>query len=325
MYNKDVIKKTIPDFPKRLIIGLQDGYCNLKCPMCHVQSSKNDEAIKSIRGVMPIKDACRIFDEVMEAQPMVNPITWAEPFVIKDIDKYILAMKKRNIPVTINSNGLLLTNKLVDFLIKIKIDSILISIDATTNSTYKKIRGVKSLDKIKNVVFSMLEKRRDSSCPRIGVSFVAREENIHEKEEFISYWIRYVDVVRVSEEFSTDRTVKNAKIPKKRIPCGSLYDTMVINHCGDVVICCLDSFYTMKIGNVFKSGVKEIWHSDEFQKLRYYHETSQYSKIPFCENCDIWASYLIEEEIKDNVLIRKSPLITNYNRMDKMKTWRVGK
>ena len=119
MRNKDVKKKIVPEFPKRLIIGLQDGYCNLKCPMCYVHGSKNDKAIKSIRGVMSIKNACRIFDEVMKAQPTINPIAWAEPFVMKNIDRYILAMKKRGIPVTINSNGLLLRDDLIDFLINI--------------------------------------------------------------------------------------------------------------------------------------------------------------------------------------------------------------
>lgn len=313
--------KTVSELPKRLIIGLRDGYCNLKCPMCHVHGSKEEKAIKSIRGKMSLENACRIFDQIVEAQPEVNPNIWGEPFVMKDINKYILAMKERNIRVIINSNGLLLTDKLVDFLLKIKIDSIFISIDAVTKPTFKKIRGVESLDKIKDLLFMLLRKRGDCVSPRIGVSFVANEINRHEEDEFVAYWLKYVDVVRVAKEYSPGGLVKGAKIKENRLPCGALYDTMVINHRGDAVICCLDSFYKHKVGNVFKDGIRATWRSEALNEVRHYHETGQYEKVPFCKDCQVWANYLVEDELKGNILIRRSPVTMHYNRADRMNTW----
>lgn len=330
MKKKDRIKgraniREVPEFPKRLIVSLQDGYCNLKCPMCYVHGSKDRGMVKALRGKMSLADACRIFDEIKPAKPAINPNSWTEPFVMKDINRYLAAIKEREIPLTINTNGLLLTEDLADFLVKIKLDSIFISLDAVTNATLEKIRGIRELEKIKQAVFTMLKARGERPYPRIGTSFVATEENRDEKDEFVSDWLKYVDVVRVNEQFSPDKSVKSAKLQIERGPCGSLYDTMVINHRGDVVICCLDSFNEVKIGNVFRDGVKNVWASDKFNELRYFHETGQYDLVPFCRKCDVWANYLITEEKRDGLLIRRSPIITHYNRLDRLGTWQAAK
>jgi len=315
----------VPEYPKRLIVALQDGYCNLKCPMCYVHGSNNREVIKKLRGSMSFSDACRIFDEVSGAKPSINPNSWTEPFIKKDIRKYLAAIKERGIHLTINTNGLLLTPELSRFLVQIKLDSIFVSIDATTVPTLEKIRGVRDLDKIKQAVFNMLEARENLTYPRIGVSFVSQDENRHEKEEFIAYWLKHVDVVRINEAYSLDKSVKSAELPLKRIPCGALYDTMAINHRGDVVICCLDSFNEVVIGNVFKDSIKKVWRSENFNSLRFYHETGQYDKVPFCKKCGVWANYLITEETKNGILIRQSPIMTHYNRIDRLKTWKAGR
>ncbi len=325
MTNKDKPSFSVPEFPKRMLIGLQDGYCNLKCPMCYVHGSDDDSVVKALRGVMSFEDACRIFDEVMGAKPAISPIIWSEPLLIKDFRRFITAIKSRGMAIVLNTNGLLLTDDLAKFIVDIEINSIFFSIDAMTSDTLKRKRGIEGLDKINNAVFRMIKARGERPYPRIGTSFVISEENVHEKEEFIKYWRQHADAVRVNDEYEVDRSIKNAKIPKERIPCGVLYDTMVINHKGDVPICCLDSFNTMIIGNVFESGVKEVWHSERLQEIRYYHETGQYDKVPFCKSCDAWSASLTEEEIVDGILVRRSPVITYYNRIDRMDTWKGGK
>lgn len=318
-------KYSVSEFPKRMLMGLQDGYCNLKCPMCFVHGNADRESIKLIRGRMPFKEACKIFNEVKEARPSISPSIWSEPFIMKDFYKYMKIIKSLNLPIVINTNGLLLTERLSKFLVDFKIDSISFSIDAFTSDTLKKMRGTENIKKIKGAVFKMLDKRKDRPYPRIGVSFTVGNYNNHEKEEFISYWLQYVDVIRVNEEYNHDRSVKNAIIPQRRIPCAAIYDTMAINHNGDVSICCLDSFNTTKMGNVFKDGVKNIWHSEEFKKVRYYHQIGRYEKVPFCRNCVVWSNSIIEEITTDKVLIRKSPLTTHYNRLDKLNYWKVGR
>ncbi|MEG4166770.1 MULTISPECIES: radical SAM protein [unclassified Microcoleus] len=314
----------VPHLPPRMLMDLQEGYCNLKCPKCIVHGPDDNEAIKAIRGYMSVEDARKILDEVMEAKPLIQPILWSEPLLSKNFREHMTAMKERGIAVAMNTNGLLLTEDIAQFFVDIKLDSVFISIDATTKETLEKVRGVDRLDKIHNAVFTMLRVRGEATYPRIGVSFVIEKENLHEKDEFVAYWSQYVDVVRVNEFYEGGRWQNNIPIPEKRVPCQSLYHTMAVHHNGNVSVCCLDGFGETNLGNVFKEGVKGVWHGEKFQNVRHYHETGQYDKVPFCKNCNVWANYQYEEEMVDNLLIRRAPGMTYYNRLDRLSAWRCG-
>ena len=85
---------------------------------------------------------------------------------------------------------------------------------------------------------------------------------------------------------------------------------MPVHNDGSVRLCCLDGVRA-PMGNVFEKGVKEIWHGEEFAKARYYHETAQWDKVPFCKGCNGWAQYEYSEEIRDGLLIRRSPEFTS--------------
>jgi radical SAM protein with 4Fe4S-binding SPASM domain len=105
-----------------------------------------------------------------------------------------------------------------------------------------------------------------------------------------------------------------------------LYQNMYIHHNGDVAVCCWDAYGKTNLGNVFKQGVKGVWHGKEFQRLRRLHETGQWKKIPFCTACQDWPRYIYTEEIqRGNLLIRKTPLMIYYNRIDRLETWRFKK
>ncbi|ETR66497.1 MAG: hypothetical protein OMM_12726 [Candidatus Magnetoglobus multicellularis str. Araruama] len=96
---------------------------------------------------------------------------------------------------------------------------------------------------------------------------------------------------------------------------------MAINHKGNVPICCLDSHNQTNMGNVFKDSVEGVWNGEKFQEIRSYHESGQFDKISLCKNCDVWLNYLIEESEIDGILIRQSPIMTYYNRIDRLYSW----
>jgi hypothetical protein len=57
-------------------------------------------------------------------------------------------------------------------------------------------------------------------------------------------------------------------------------------------------------------------------KCAIYHETSQWDKVRFCKNCNGWAQYQYEEEMRDGLFIRRSPEFAYYNRIDRLENWR---
>src|SRR5919108_559788 len=133
--------------------------------------------------------------------------------------------------------------------------------------------------------------------------------------------IMNLDVVRTGIVFENG-TFPDMVEPPKRVPCAVIYKTMPVHNDGSVRLCCLDGVRATDMGNVFENSVQEIWHGEEFAKARYYHETAQWDKVPFCKGCNGWAQYEYTEEVKDGLLIRRSPEYVYYNLINRLSTWK---
>jgi Iron-sulfur cluster-binding domain len=105
------------------------------------------------------------------------------------------------------------------------------------------------------------------------------------------------------------------------VPCLAIYETMPVHNDGTVTISSLGGFKMTNVENVFTEGAKAVWQGEEFAKVRYYHETEQWDKVPFCKNCNGWAQQEFVEEIRDGLLIRRSPQYSYYNRIDRLNNW----
>jgi len=315
----------VPELPPRLLLDLRTD-CNLKCPMCIVHASPDEGKLSGfLRRNMPLENVRAILDEVTPAKPMMQPSLWSEPTLAPDFRTNIADAKARGIAVAFNTNGLTLREDLADFLVDIKLDSISFSIDAMTAETLQKVRGIDKLQKIHNAVEIMLRAREKAGVelPRIGVSFTVQDTNAHECEAFIAHWIQRVDFVRVAELYVAG-TFPNIDVQRERTPCPAIYNTMAIHANGNAAICCLDGFGETNMGNVFEEGVKAVWNGEAFTAARRAHEQGDWDAVPYCKNCDRWASYAYDDVIKDGVLIRKSPEYTYYNRMDKLTNIQKG-
>jgi MoaA/NifB/PqqE/SkfB family radical SAM enzyme len=309
----------VSELPERVLIDFATK-CNLRCPMCPVWGSEDNNAIESVKGVMKIDAATRLLDEIAPVHPLIQPNMYGEPLLIPNLRERLSDMKARGIAIAFNTNGLTLDDDLAKFMVDIELDSISFSIDALTRPTLEKIRGIDKLEKIEAAVFRMLAARGDREKPRISVSFTLQEANRQEEQAFIERWSGIVDCVRVGLIFEHG-TFPDMKPPEKRLPCPTLYKTMPVHNDGTVTVCCLDGFKDTNVGNVFTDGVKAVWNGEQFAKVRYYHETGQWDKVPFCASCNGWAQYEFEEEVRDGLLIRRSPEFTYYNRIARLKNW----
>lgn len=318
---ENYIPLPVSRIPERYLLDFATK-CNLRCPMCPVWGSPDNDLQETVKGVMDYEKSKKLLDEIMQVKAMMQPNMYGEPLLVPKLRERIKDMKERGISIAFNTNGLTLDKSLAEFFVEQKLDSIFFSIDAATRDTLKKIRGISKLERIETAVETMLEARGDADFPRIGVSFTEQDENAHERDEFVKKWIDKVDCVRVGLVFE-DGTFKDMPDPGPRKPCPAIYNTMPIHNDGTVTICCLDGFKTTKMGNVFEDGgIEAVWNGRRFKHVRYLHETGQAERIPFCKNCNGWAQYEFEDEIKDGYLIRKSPQYTYYNKVSKLKNWK---
>jgi len=309
----------VPDLPPRVLIDFALK-CNLRCNMCPVWGSDDEAGIEAMKGVMSLENARRLIDEIAEAKPLVHPCLYGEPLLAPHLKDHIRQIKAGGMTFALNSNGLSLTEKMAALLVEEGVDSVMISLDATTPDTLKKVRGIRNLERIENAVFRMLKARGDQEKPRIGVSFTIQDTNRHELDDFIARWVGVVDVVRTGRIFE-DGSFQGLAAPKERTACPVIYKTLPVHNEGLVTVCCLDGMCTTNMGNVFETSVREVWHGEEFTKMRYLHETAQWDAIPFCGSCNGWAQYEFKEEIRDGLLIRHSPEFSYYNKIARLNNW----
>ena len=322
---KQYQKVPVPNYPKKINIGVQEDFCNLACPKCLVFGTNKDadfDVKKIVTSTMTMGRVLDILDEVQGQSLSICPTYWVEPLVVKNFKNIAIEAKKRNIPVVINSNGLLINESMAEFLVE-HMTAISISIDATTKETLIKTRATDRLERIHNAVFLLLEKRGGKDTPRVMVNMTVEEANRSERDEFLEYWIQHVDAVRINEMYTYERSVDGISITRQRTPCREIYDQMNIDFNGNVRMCCLDGFRETNLGNVFEDGVYNVWHGDGFTEAREAHEKGNYSALPFCDTCNLWAGYNItDERTEGNLLIRSSDSINYYNRLDRMASWK---
>lgn len=308
--------------PSRYLLNLQSN-CNLHCPQCLVHGREENFKIKSYKNkIMPLDKAMLIADEICGTNPLLIPSLWSEPLLYPYFKEIILYMKKKGITLNINTNGILLTEDMSKFLVESEYDSVIVSVDAVTDKTLKKIRGFSRLSILINNIERLVKIRGEKIKPRIGVSMTVQDANKNEQKMFVKYWGHKVDFIRIGTyfdgtHFSNDKD--NDLIA--RIPCPSLYSTMAIHADGNVSMCCLDIFNEYNLGNIFLDGVMEVWKGDSFLKIRKFHEENDYSQLPLCQNCSRWRSYQYSDRIEDGFLIRESNEYIYYNSITQLDNW----
>ena len=296
--------------------------------MVHAEEEKAEKrfGVKASERVMDPQNLRKIAQEVKDKSILlVSTALNGEPLMGPHYQENVEILKDCDLNVITHTNGVLLNESTAQFMVDMEVDVVSISLDACTSETYKKIRRNNKFDDIKQNIFRLLELRGSKIKPRIEVSFTRTEDNKHEEQDFINYWSEYVDVIRTNGTVSPNEHIAyaNIEIPKKRIPCATLVETIPIFFNGDVGLCCLDPFCDYKMGNVFETSVNEVWNGAGFEEMRKLHLEGRWDEIPICKNCDSWANHAYVEEKTDRFLIRKSLLYTYYNVLEKLDSWQV--
>lgn len=315
-------KNLVPKIPPRILIDIHSN-CNLSCPQCLVHGRKHDPRCEKYKNkVMSLNQVFSIIDEIMESKPLIIPSLWSEPLLYPYFIDFCNYVKSKDIPLSINTNGLLLNEKMANFLVEIKFDSVIISVDAVSGETLKKVRGFSNITRlIKNIDY-LLQLRGHNTKPRIGVSMTLQSANKHEKQDFLTFWTEKVDYIRFGTYFDGNTFASdNSCNYVSRIPCSDLYSTMAIHADGNVSICCLDIFQEYNVGNVFDEGLKGVWNGEKLNRIRELHEKNDYSSLPLCESCSRWNSSQYVNIIEKGLLIRKSNEYEYHNRIDRLDNW----
>ena len=287
----------ISKFPLCLNVEVS-SFCNLKCTMCY----NNDVDFQ--KGVMDFDLYKKIIDEGSKYKLNSVKLSWrGEPLLNKNIVDMIKYAKDRGIlEVFLNTNGLLLNDKLSEQLIDSGLDMILFSVDGVTKETYEKIRIGGNYDIMVNNIKKFLEikKSKNKPLPHTRIYFTKTPENKHEVDLLFKKWNILVDEIFVNPALplQLDHSTKsklNFDIKERKF-CSHLCRRLAITWNGDMAICCIDWKPSIVLGNVKTDTIYSVWHGEELDRIRCLHRKKSLNDIKMCKDCASFDSYVMNNE-----------------------------
>jgi radical SAM protein with 4Fe4S-binding SPASM domain len=214
-----------------------------------------------------------------------------EPLLHPEIIKILERVKKNNNHIVyVTTNAHRLNQNIGKALLENKIDVVNFSIGAATKEFYEKVRG-KNFDKVMDNILRFLELRKSSAWkPRVLVQIInlpQYKEMKSELEKFEKFWSNY-DVEIQEWENLTWSVFEYKDADKKRYPCYSLWESMVVNSDGIVSACCMDWQQKLITGNAYTQTLQDIWKGKELKRFRQIHIDGKENELPACATCNYW-------------------------------------
>jgi len=289
----------IPDMLPDLMQVETTSLCNLRCVFCPYPMMTRSRQFMHFAH----------FESFLEKQcghlKSIGLHHFGEPFLDANLPKYIKKCSDLGIQTTISTNATKVNPDNALSVVEAGVSRIIISLDATTSQTYRKLRVKGDFSAAIEGAKSLLQaKLQTGALTYIQVQFIVTPENEMEADEFKEYWNGKagLDQVVIRDERTHGGQIErhDAYIKRKteRQPCRYLWESLVILANGDVTICCKDFDGKAVLGNIFTGGtLEEIWNGDELQKLRTKHILNDLTGT-MCEGCDEWCGHRKMNELE---------------------------
>ena len=125
--------------------------CNLDCKMCYVHLSDKQIA-ESGKKILTGDQWINLIDQAVDAGMMHAVITGGEAMLHPEFDRIYLHLLDKGILLTVNTNGILLTEKRIEFFKKHPPKMIQISLYGANEDEYENITGQRVYAKVINAV-----------------------------------------------------------------------------------------------------------------------------------------------------------------------------
>ena len=283
--------------------------CNFRCPHCQVT-----EADWVKKNMSPEQ-----FDRIIDLFPHALRVKlqgMGEPFLNKNMVKFIEKTCSRKYWCEVTSNGSLLDRYPLDMLSKFRNFQLTISIDAPEKSLFEKIRPGSNFEKILENIRTLTNKYsfdlaawmvvdRDNEARVTETMDLVKSVNIgifglqivvvdYAKEELRAETVeKRIESDNRSELFDGWREDAEERgleldiadtLYDEKNPCPWPWQGVYLDVVGNVVPCCrIGDARVSCMGNINNTPFEQIWNSDEYQEFRRLHKENKIPKI--CSSC----------------------------------------
>ncbi len=291
-YKKKTNRIPKPDMEFPELINLETvSSCNLSCVHCppHMKKFKNEVRKFGIMNLDLFEKLMREIDEYgnrrialhKDGEPLLHPKIFQ---ILERVKKY------NNHTVYLTTNAHKLTKDITRAILKNKIDVINFSIGAATKEFYSKVRGNNFEKVVNNILFFLEERELMEWKPRVMVQIINLPQFPEMKEEikkFYKFWSNY-DVEIQEWQNLTWGIFEYKDSDKKRYPCYSLWESMVVNSDGLVSACCMDWQQKLITGDANIELLRDIWKGEKLKGIRKIHIANKEAELSACATCNYW-------------------------------------
>jgi radical SAM protein with 4Fe4S-binding SPASM domain len=283
--------------------------CNLRCPEC----PSGLRAFTRPTGMLEKDFFSQTIDDIHKELLYLIFYFQGEPYLNTSFLDMVKYAASKGIYTATSTNAHYLNDAAAKKTVESGLDRLIISIDGTTQESYKQYRVGGNLEKViegaKNIV--KWKKELNSKTPFVFFQFLVVKHNEHQIE----------DIKRLAKEIGVDQVrFKTAQVydyendPNNLIPlnekysrykknadgsfkaknklkdrCWKLWHANVITWDGLVVPCCFDKDAMHRLGNLKNQPFKEIWQNENYKQFRGELMKSR-KNIDICANCSEGAS-----------------------------------
>ena len=158
--------------------------CQLRCIMCHFAHPDFTENKTAMGGELLEKVAAELFPRAHD----VVLSSSAEPLMAPDLPRALELCAQYGVPkFHFSTNGLSLTQKIVDKTIEVQMPLLTISMDAATKETFERIRTPAKFERVLSRFDLINERKRatGSRFPEISATAVLMRCNIREMPDLV--------------------------------------------------------------------------------------------------------------------------------------------
>lgn len=284
--------------------------CQLKCPLCHTGLG----TINRQKGVMHFETYTKIVDEIKDYCIWLTLYSWGEPFLNKQIDRFVAYANKANVATIISSNlNKPLTPQMAESLVKSGLDTLIVSLDGTTQEVYEVYRVGGHLDRVLDNIRLLVEKKKELGykTPFIEWQFIVMRQNEHQipdaREMARDLGVDNIVFKKVDFPHGEDDTevarrwqpVGNMDYQREQPfdkpfaetgrRCWRLWRSAVVNWDGGYAPCCYLTDADQDFGNVETHSIKEIWNNQHYISARDLFKGKENPPVKVgCLNCNVY-------------------------------------
>ncbi|MCB9034951.1 MAG: SPASM domain-containing protein [Chitinophagales bacterium] len=277
--------------------------CNLRCPECPSGLRSFTRPI----GMLQEGFYKKTIDELKNHLLYLTFYFQGEPYLNPKFLEMVQYANQQKIYTSTSTNAHYLNDENAKKTIQSGLDRLIISIDGTTQETYKQYRIGGQLSKVlegtKNII--RWKKALNSATPLVIFQFLVVKHNEHQIEDLKliakEYGVDEVlfktaqvydfengnDLIPTIDKYSRYKKLDNGKYVIKNLlenSCWKLWHSCVITWDGKVVPCCFDKDAQHQLGDLNTQSFNEIWKNEAYKNFRV-QLTKGRKEIDICKNC----------------------------------------